>query len=239
MRSWGFLTNHAHVLIQVARGPRSTVREIARAADLTERAVHGVLRDLRQAGLVRSRRDGRQNVNQVDPAVLIRHRPWSASDIEIPETLIQATLRGLAEVAGNVSEGFVDQASSREPKVEKTPQNGRARRWGFLTTHACILIHVTQHPHSTVREIALVVGVTERAAHATLQDLRESGIIESQRNGRRNSYTVSFEHLSSFRREGTAPGLVPDAFVASLVDALLPIQPQDYPPLDDEAHPVT
>ncbi len=100
------------------------------------------------------------------------------------------------------------------------------RRWGFLTTHALILIHVTQHPRSTVREIALAVGVTERASHAALQDLREAGIIERQRDGRRNYHSVSFEHLAAYRREGTAPGLVPDTFVSSLIDSLLGIEPK-------------
>ena len=61
------------------------------------------------------------------------------------------------------------------------------RRWGFLTNHALVLIHVTQHPHSTVREIADAVGVTERAGHSVLGDLREAGIIDAERSGRRNS----------------------------------------------------
>jgi len=104
------------------------------------------------------------------------------------------------------------------------------RRWGFLNTHALILIHVTQHPRSTVREIALAVGVTERASHAALQDLRESGIIDRQRDGRRNSHTVNFDTLQEFRREGTAPNLVPDAFVSVLVDTLLEMRPPDISP---------
>jgi DNA-binding MarR family transcriptional regulator len=100
------------------------------------------------------------------------------------------------------------------------------RRWGFLTTQALSLIHVTQHPRSTVREIALAVGVTERAAHAALQDLRDAGIIERQRDGRRNTHSVNFEHLAAYRREGTAPGLVPDTFVSSLIDSLLALAPE-------------
>lgn len=99
------------------------------------------------------------------------------------------------------------------------------RRWGFLTTHALILIHVTQHPRSTVREIALAVGLTERAAHSALQDLREAGIIDRLREGRRNSHTVNFDHLASYRREGTAPDLVPGVFVSYLLDALLAMRP--------------
>ena len=99
------------------------------------------------------------------------------------------------------------------------------RRWGFLTTHALILIHVAQHSRSTVREIALAVGVTERAAHSALQDLREAGIIEREREGRRNSYTVKLDNLTAYRREGTAPDLVPAAFVSFLIEALLETQP--------------
>jgi predicted transcriptional regulator len=101
------------------------------------------------------------------------------------------------------------------------------RRWGFLTTHALILIHVTRHPKSTVREIALAVGITERAAHAVLQDLRESGIIERVRDGRRNNHSVDFDKLQEFRREGTAPDLVPDAFVSVLVDTLLELRAEN------------
>ncbi len=112
------------------------------------------------------------------------------------------------------------------------------RRWGFLTTHALILIHVTQHPYSTVREISFGVGVTERAAHSVLRDLRDAKILDCERYGRRNSYSVNFEHLAAFRREGTAPDLVPDSFVSSIVDGLLPLQPPDYVLLDDEPHPI-
>jgi len=46
------------------------------------------------------------------------------------------------------------------------------RRWGFLTNHAVILIHVVLHPRSTVREIALASGMTERAALSILKGLR-------------------------------------------------------------------
>jgi DNA-binding transcriptional ArsR family regulator len=103
------------------------------------------------------------------------------------------------------------------------------RRWGFLTSHALILIFVTQHPRSTVREISNAVGLTERAAHSTLQDLREAGIIDRRQEGRRNYYTVNFDHLTVYRREGTAPDLVPDRFVAALVEALLLVKPPDEP----------
>ena len=101
MATWGFLTNHAHVTIQIARNPRATVREIALGAGITERAAISVLQDLRGAGIVSSRREGRQNVNEVDFKVLAAHRPWGASNMDIPEQLIQATLQGLGGLVAN------------------------------------------------------------------------------------------------------------------------------------------
>ena len=101
MASWGFLTNHAHVIIQVARDPRSTVREIALGAGITERATISVLHDLRRARIVSSKREGRKNVNRIDFKTLAAHRPWGASSMEIPGTLIDATLQGLAKLAAS------------------------------------------------------------------------------------------------------------------------------------------
>ena len=86
-------------LIQIARDPRSTVREIANAAGITERATHSVLNDLREEGIVLATRDGRNNVYSIDIQTLMKGERWSASDMEIPQSLIDATLRGLAGVA--------------------------------------------------------------------------------------------------------------------------------------------
>ena len=217
MATWGFLTNHAHVLIQIARNPRSTGREIALAAGITERAAINVLHDMRRAGVVSTRREGRQNINRLDMTTLAQHRPWAVADMEIPQALIDATLRGLSKVAANRAFLTSDGAAPRPPEAE--------RRWGFLTTHALILIHVTQHPRSTVRETALAVGITERAALAALQDLWTFDIIERQRAGRRNSYSVNFGRLAVFRRQDANSDMVPDPFVSALADALLTLRP--------------
>ena len=99
-RTWGFLTNHAHVLVQIARNPRSTIREIALAAGITERAAHSVLSDLRQDGIVSATREGRRNVYRINPETLVSQTRWGSTDMEIPKPLIDATIRGLAEVAG-------------------------------------------------------------------------------------------------------------------------------------------
>jgi len=99
LRTWGFLTNHAHVLIQIVRDPRSTVREIAQSTGITERAAHTVLRDLRESRIVLVTREGRRNVYRVDPEALANYPRWAASAMDIPRPLIQATIKGLAGVA--------------------------------------------------------------------------------------------------------------------------------------------
>ena len=101
MGKWGFLTNHAHVLIQVAREPRSTVREIALATGITERAAISVLQDLKRSGIVSTRREGRSDIKTGECARTDCASSLGASDMEIPDQLVAATLKGLANVGMN------------------------------------------------------------------------------------------------------------------------------------------
>jgi DNA-binding MarR family transcriptional regulator len=61
VRSFALISNHAQVLLTVARHPEATVEEVARAARITERSAYRMLADLQQAGYVRRRKVGRRN----------------------------------------------------------------------------------------------------------------------------------------------------------------------------------
>lgn len=61
MASWTFLTNHARVLLCVARDPGARLRDIAAALDITERSAFGIITDLVEAGYVVKGKDGRRN----------------------------------------------------------------------------------------------------------------------------------------------------------------------------------
>ncbi len=74
--------------------------------------------------------------------------------------------------------------------------------WDFLTNHALVLIHVIDHPRSTLRDIASAVGITERATLSILRALEEDGIISRQKEGRRNRYWVNIGALLQHRRQG-------------------------------------
>jgi hypothetical protein len=70
MERWSFLTNHARVLLRIARDPGARLRDIAAALGITERSAHGILTDLTQAGYVIKHKDGRRNHYQIQA-----HRP--------------------------------------------------------------------------------------------------------------------------------------------------------------------
>ena len=84
-RLWTFLTSHGSVLLEVARAPDATVREIADRSDLTERQAHRVLADLVEGGYVQRERQGRRNHYRVNGALPLR-RP-SVADRRVGELL--------------------------------------------------------------------------------------------------------------------------------------------------------
>ena len=70
---WTFLTNHAHVLILLARDPTVTMREVADAVGITERAVQRIVAELEESGVLERSRVGRRNVYSVDQDQPLRH----------------------------------------------------------------------------------------------------------------------------------------------------------------------
>lgn len=66
MANWGFLTNHARVLLCIAHDPGARLRDIAASQGITERSAHAIVADLAQAGYVVKRRDGRRNQYQIE-----------------------------------------------------------------------------------------------------------------------------------------------------------------------------
>lgn len=70
---WTFLTNHAHVLVCIARDPGIRVREIAVDVGITERAAQRIVADLVAAGYLTATREGRRNRYQLNPSLPLRH----------------------------------------------------------------------------------------------------------------------------------------------------------------------
>jgi hypothetical protein len=66
MANWGFLTNHARVLLYIAHDPGARLRDIAASQGITERSAHAIVADLALAGYVVKRKDGRRNRYQIE-----------------------------------------------------------------------------------------------------------------------------------------------------------------------------
>lgn len=70
---WTFLTNHAHVLLCIAKNPNTRLRDIADIVGITERAVHRIITDLTEAGFIKVKREGRCNTYIMHPEKNLRH----------------------------------------------------------------------------------------------------------------------------------------------------------------------
>jgi DNA-binding Lrp family transcriptional regulator len=70
---WTFLTNHAHVLLCVARDPGIRLRDIATAVGITERAAQRIVAELIDAGYLDRTREGRRNRYRIHPELPLRH----------------------------------------------------------------------------------------------------------------------------------------------------------------------
>ena len=81
VKSWRFLTNHAHVFLAIAKDPEIRVRDIADIVGITERAAHTILQDLADEGYVDVIKEGRRNVYEIHPDLPFRHPQLRDHDI--------------------------------------------------------------------------------------------------------------------------------------------------------------
>ncbi|WP_161880917.1 helix-turn-helix transcriptional regulator [Deinococcus alpinitundrae] len=70
------------------------------------------------------------------------------------------------------------------------PPSPHEPSWTFLSNHSRVLLCLSRHPDATLRQVALEVGITERAVQRIVRDLEDAGILIRQRVGRRNTYKI-------------------------------------------------
>lgn len=98
--AWSFLTNHALVLIHVANNPRSTLREIASAVGITERAALSILRAMEEDKIISRTKEGRRNRYWVDFQALLEHqlsRPFNVIELAEGLTAISKQLQAVGK----------------------------------------------------------------------------------------------------------------------------------------------
>jgi len=69
----------------------------------------------------------------------------------------------------------------------------RTSTWTFLSNHAHVLLLIAKDPEILLREVANLVGITERAVQKIVADLVEGGFLKKEKCGRRNRYNINIK----------------------------------------------
>ena len=98
--------------------------------------------------------------------------------------------------------------------------------WTLLTGHGHVLVEIARNPKARIRDIAPVVGLTERSVQAIVADLEAAGYLTRARTGRRVVYTVNRDSLF---RHSAQEGLRVGPFLDLLAtdEAEITLAPED------------
>lgn len=78
---WTFLTNHARVLLCLARDPHARMVDVAEQIGIRERSVQQIVSDLERDGYLRRQRVGRRNVYSIKRSARFRHAVEAHHDV--------------------------------------------------------------------------------------------------------------------------------------------------------------
>jgi DNA-binding IclR family transcriptional regulator len=67
--------------------------------------------------------------------------------------------------------------------------------WTLLTGHGHVLVEIARDPTARIRDLAAVVGLTERTVQVIVADLEAAGYLTRTRTGRRTRYSVNRGNL--------------------------------------------
>ncbi len=81
--SWTFLSNHAHVLICIAKDPEIRLSEIAELVGIRERTVHRIVHELSADGYLSVFKDGRKNTYVINLNRPLRHPLEASHNIQV------------------------------------------------------------------------------------------------------------------------------------------------------------
>lgn len=107
----------------------------------------------------------------------------------VPDQPSRAT-RKAARRAAKAEESRAKQPSTAEITPVRPMKETAGIQWTFLTNHSHVLVLLARNPSQVLREVALQVGITERAVQRIIADLEAGGIIDREKIGRQNHYRI-------------------------------------------------
>ncbi|MDX1554722.1 MAG: hypothetical protein R3212_01715 [Xanthomonadales bacterium] len=63
--------------------------------------------------------------------------------------------------------------------------------WTFFSNHGHVLVCLARDADARLRDVAVQVGITERAVQKIVRDLQDEGFLEITKHGRRNRYRIN------------------------------------------------
>lgn len=63
--------------------------------------------------------------------------------------------------------------------------------WTFFSNHGHVLVCLARDSEARLRDVAMQVGITERAVQKIVRDLQDAGYLEVSKHGRRNRYKIN------------------------------------------------
>ena len=111
--------------------------------------------------------------------------PNNLTGVKSPKKAVKKTAR---------KAGLSTTETANQAEISNPGDTGH--RWTFLTNHSHVLVLLHRDPDLVLRQVAQLVGITERAVQRIIQDLEDGGFLRRERVGRRNHYQVlTSEHL--------------------------------------------
>ena len=80
-------------------------------------------------------------------------------------------------------------ASTTKTREDFAPESAEPG-WTYLSNHTHVLVCLAADATLRVRDLAQQVGITERAVQRILANLESAGVLERERDGRRNHYQI-------------------------------------------------
>ncbi len=63
-------------------------------------------------------------------------------------------------------------------------------KWTLFSNHGHVLVVLSRDPDARLRDVAQIVGITERAVQKIVRDLQDGGLVSVTKVGRRNRYRL-------------------------------------------------
>jgi hypothetical protein len=96
---------------------------------------------------------------------------------------------GLQGPRSGANRGDGPESGNLTPTASPKESHG-GHHWTFLTNHSHVLVLLSRDSSIVLREVALRVGITERAVQRIIAELESGGVIEREKVGRQNHYRI-------------------------------------------------